>query len=144
MSLLYTVPFARLTLVSIGAAVLSQHVDDFTLVSAFFMFVIGCMNMLLGLIFRESAKSRRSITSWREEAKGILPTANLPSVAHLDLNRSATSGSGRSFTSTVYEEKSRDLAEFGAGRSHSRAGYGFGRQGEKAAGLKGQSLFPIR
>jgi regulatory protein YycI of two-component signal transduction system YycFG len=118
-------------------------VDDFTLVSAFFMFVIGCMNMLLGLIFRESAKSRRSITSWREEAKVILPTTNLPS--HLDLNRSATSGSGRSFTSsTMCEEKSRDLAEFGAGRSNSRAGYGFGRQGEKAAGLRGQSLFPIR
>jgi len=122
----------------IGAAVLSQHVDDFTLVSAFFMFVIGCMNMLLGLIFRESAKSRRSITSWREEAKGILPTTNLPSFAHLDLNRSATSGSGRSFaSSTLYEEKRKDLAEFGAGRSNSRAGYGFGRQGEKAAGLKG-------
>jgi len=113
----------------IGAAVLSQHVDDFTLVSAFFLFVLGCMNMLLGLIFRESAKSRRSVTSWREEAKGILPTTNV------DLNRT---GSGRSFTSsTLYEEKSRDLAEFGAGRSNSRAGYGFGRQGEKAAGLKG-------
>ncbi|KAJ8589139.1 hypothetical protein M405DRAFT_818579 [Rhizopogon salebrosus TDB-379] len=119
----------------IGAAVLSQHVDDFTLVSAFFLFVLGCMNMLLGLIFRESAKSRRSVTSWREEAKGILPTTN---VGHLALNRTGSSGSSRSFTSsTLYEEKSRDLAEFGAGRSNSRAGYGFGRQGEKAAGLKG-------
>ena len=35
------------------------------------------------------------------------------------------------------EEKSRDLAEFGVGRN--KAGYGFGRQGEKAAGLKGRS-----
>lgn len=111
--------------------------DDFTLVSAFFLFVLGCMNMLLGLIFRESAKSRRSVTSWREEAKGILPTTN---VGHLALNRTGSSESSRSFTSsTLYEEKSRDLAEFGAGRSNSRAGYGFGRQGEKAAGLKGQS-----
>jgi len=114
-------------------------VDDFTLVSAFFLFVIGCLNMLLGLIFRESGKGRRSITSWRDEAKGVLPTNNLPSVAHLNLNRSTSSNSGQSFaSSTMYEEKTRDLAEFGAGRSGSRAGYGFGRQGEKAAGLKGQ------
>ena len=31
----------------IGAAVLSHHVDDFSLVSAFFLFAIGCVNMLL-------------------------------------------------------------------------------------------------
>ncbi|KAG1728622.1 uncharacterized protein EDB91DRAFT_1313618 [Suillus paluster] len=122
----------------IGAAVLSQHVDDFTLVSAFFLFVLGCINMFIGLIFRESAKSRRSITSWREDAKNVLPTTNQPPVSHLNLNRSASSSSGQSFTSsTMNEEKSSDLGEFGAGRSSSRAGYGFGRQGEKAAGLKG-------
>ncbi|KAG0701759.1 hypothetical protein DFH29DRAFT_925266 [Suillus ampliporus] len=122
----------------IGAAVLSQHVDDFTLVSAFFLFVLGCINMFIGLLFRESAKSRRSITSWREEAKGVLPTTNLPPVAHLNLNRSGSSSSAQSFTSsTLNDEKTSDLSEFGAGRSNSRAGYGFGRQGEKAAGLKG-------
>ncbi|KIJ69198.1 hypothetical protein HYDPIDRAFT_123409 [Hydnomerulius pinastri MD-312] len=119
----------------IGAAVLSQHVDDFTLVAAFFLFVVGCMNMLLGLIFRESAKERRSITAWRDGPKDVLPS-HLPPAANL--NRSASSTSGQSFTSsTVYEEKSRDLSEFGAARSGSRAGYGFGRQGEKAAGMKG-------
>ncbi|KAF8844554.1 hypothetical protein BDN67DRAFT_943348 [Paxillus ammoniavirescens] len=119
----------------IGAAVLSQHVDDFTLVAAFFLFVLGCLNMLLGLIFRESAKERRSITTWRDGPKDALPT-HLPPVANL--GRSTTSGSAQSYTSsTVYEEKGRDLAEFGAGRSGSRAGYGFGRQGEKAAGMKG-------
>ncbi|KAG1858063.1 hypothetical protein DFJ58DRAFT_913395 [Suillus subalutaceus] len=121
----------------IGAAVLSQHVDDFTLVSAFFLFVLGCINMFLGLLFRESAKSRRSITSWREEAKGVLPTTNLRSAANLDLNRSGSSGSGQSSTSsTVYDEKT-GASEFGAVRNGSRAGYGFGRQGEKAAGLRG-------
>ena len=31
----------------IGAAVLSHHVDDFALVSAFFLFAISCLNMLL-------------------------------------------------------------------------------------------------
>lgn len=121
----------------IGASVLSQHVDDFTLVAAFFLFVVGCLNMLLGLIFRESAKQRRSIKAWRAGPQDTLPT-HLPPTANL--NRSATSSSGQSYaSSTVYEEKGRDLTEFGAARSTSRAGYGFGRQGEKAAGMKGLS-----
>ncbi|KAG6334518.1 hypothetical protein ID866_4571 [Astraeus odoratus] len=116
----------------IGAAVLSQHVDDFTFVAAFFLFVLGCINMLLGLIFRESAKDRRSITAWRNEDRNVLPTHS--SVANL--NRSATASSAQSsMSSTVYDEKARDLAEFGAARG--RAGYGFGRQGEKAAAMKG-------
>ena len=57
----------------IGATILSHHVDDFTLVAAFFLFSVGCLNMLIGL-FREKVKRKRSIMSWREEAKGILPT----------------------------------------------------------------------
>jgi len=119
----------------IGASVLSQHVDDFTLVAAFFLFVIGCLNMLLGLIFRESAKQRRSIRAWRAGPQDTLPT-HLPPAANL--SRSPTSTSGQSHaSSTVYDEKDRDLPEFGAARSASRAGYGFGRQGEKAAGMKG-------
>ncbi|KAF8447647.1 hypothetical protein L210DRAFT_3609909 [Boletus edulis BED1] len=104
----------------IGASVLSQHVDDFTLVAAFFLFIIGCINMLLGLIFRESVKERRSITAWRAGPQNTLPT-HLPPAAHL--NRAGTSSSGRSFASSTV--------------SASRAGYGFGRQGEKAAGMKG-------
>jgi len=80
----------------IGAAVLSHHVDDFSLVSGFFVFSIGCLNMFFGLIFRASAKSKRSILSWREEKKSVLPQS----------------------VST-------------------KVGYGFGRQGEKAAAWKG-------
>ncbi|KAF8708892.1 hypothetical protein AX14_013543, partial [Amanita brunnescens Koide BX004] len=57
----------------IATQILSHHVDDYTLVSAFFLFSIGCLNMLLGLIFRESAKDRQSPLSWRAEAKGIPP-----------------------------------------------------------------------
>lgn len=115
-----------------GAAVLSQHVDDFTFVAAFFLFVVGCLNMLLGLIFRESAKERRSITSWRDGKKDILPS-HLPSAANL--NRSGTCTSAESYTSTTVCDEKRDMSEFGVARG--RAGYGFGRQGEKAAGMKG-------
>ncbi|KAI6036402.1 hypothetical protein BKA83DRAFT_4162354 [Pisolithus microcarpus] len=101
-----------------GAAVLSQHVDDFTFVAAFFLFVVACLNMLLGLIFRESAKERRSIH------KDVLPS-HLPSAANL--NRSGTCTSAESYTSTTVCDEKRDMSEFGAARG--RTGYGFGRQG---------------
>jgi len=44
----------------IGASVLSHHVDKLALVSALFLFSLGCLNMLVGLIFREKAKAKRS------------------------------------------------------------------------------------
>lgn len=108
----------------IGATILSHHVDDFTLVAAFFLFSLGCLNMFLGL-FRERVKHRRSITSWREEAKGVLPT-------HKDLRppfaRPASAFIGRVFNRG---EKAEPLPVFES------KGMGFGRQGEKAAGMKG-------
>lgn len=87
--------------------------------------------MFLGLIFRESAKEKRSITSWRAEAKGILPTStdNRPVFTH-----ASPAYVQRSFS---VEKDRPDTAEFGTWRSTEKAGYGFGRQGEKAAGLRG-------
>ena len=84
--------------------------------------------MVLGLIFRQSAKSKRSITSWREHAKGMLPTNRLP-----------TKASAPSFVSSVYSTDPTDDAH--AAPEHGGAGFGFGRQGERAANLKG-ALFP--
>lgn len=93
--------------------------------------------MLLGLIFRQSAKQRRSIKAWRAGLEDTLPT-HLPPATYLD--RSITSASGRTYTSsTECEEKSSDLPDYANPGGVSRAGYGFGRQGEKAAGLKGLS-----
>jgi len=94
--------------------------------------------MLLGLIFRESAKEKRSITSWRAEAKGNLPTARDDRPMFVNANPS--------FVSSVFTggEKAREADEFGTWRSESssekQSGYGFGRQGEKAAGMKGMFL----
>ncbi|KAF9469447.1 hypothetical protein BDZ94DRAFT_1152064 [Collybia nuda] len=117
----------------ISTQILSHHVDDFTLVAAFFLFAIGCLNMFLGLIFREKAKERRSITSWRAEAKGILPTSTD--------NRPVFTSASPAYVQRAFSvEKDRpDTAEFGTWRRNSteKAGYGFGRQGEKAAGLRG-------
>ncbi|EIW51797.1 uncharacterized protein TRAVEDRAFT_61490 [Trametes versicolor FP-101664 SS1] len=110
----------------IGATVLSHHVDDFTLVAAFFLFALGCLNMLLGLVFREKAKEKRSIMSWRAEAKGVLPS-------HRDMRPTFARPASASFVNSMFKGGN-DRAqpeEFG------QKGHGFGRQGEKAAGLKG-------
>ena len=105
----------------IGAAILSHHVDDFALVSAFFLFSVGCLNILLGLIFRERARAKRSVTSWRDQAKSVLPPP---------VHRAASSAST---LYGVFSEKKKGGNDVG-GRF---AGYGFGRQGEKEAGKKG-------
>lgn len=105
----------------LGAAILSHHVDDFSLVAGFFLFSLGCLNMLLGLIFRESAKTRRSIAEWRAEAKGALP-------------------SSRDMRPTFARPNSTFVPSFfknGSEKSDGKPGFGFGAQGEKAAGLRG-------
>jgi len=110
----------------IGAAILSHHVDDFALVSSFFLFSIGCLNMLLGLIFREKGKTKRSVTSWRDHAKSVLPPP---------VQRAASSAStlwGPTFSEKKGSSRG-SLKELG----ERFAGYGFGRRGEKEAGKKG-------
>jgi len=109
----------------IGTAILSHHVDKFSLVSAWFLFSLGCLNMFLGLIFRDSAKDKRALASWRSEAKSVLPTHN------------AKLSSSSSFLSRSYhDEKRPESDEFGSDNGYEK-GYGFGRQGEKQAGLRG-------
>ena len=106
---------------SIGASVLSHYVGEFPLVTAFFLFSIGCLNILVGLIFREKAKDERNILSWRERRKDILPTRAIGGF-------------------TVRDEKSTVCASPSPSQSaSSRAGLGFGRQAEKAAEMKGMS-----
>jgi hypothetical protein len=57
----------------IGATILSHFVDDFTLVAAFFLFSLGCLNILLGLIFGVKARQKRSIRAWRSDPNDVLP-----------------------------------------------------------------------
>ncbi|THH31144.1 hypothetical protein EUX98_g3058 [Antrodiella citrinella] len=112
----------------IAASILSHHVDDFTLVAGFFMFSLGCVNMLLGLIFRENAKAKRSITSWKEQAKGVLPKTH-------DLRpQFARPQSG--FVSSFFTGSS-EKTKVADPESNTTSGLGFGRRAEKQAGLKG-------
>jgi hypothetical protein len=111
----------------LGAAILSHHVDNFALVSAFFLFSIGCLNIFVGLIFRSSARGKRSVTSWREHKKDVLPKTISSAVR------------GISPALPSYHSPARSLDEK-AGydvEAATRIGYGFGRQGEKAAASKG-------
>jgi len=110
----------------IGAAVLSHHVDDFALVSAFFLFSIGCLNILIGLIFRQSAKIKRSLTSWKDHAKSVLPTH----VAGVEVKPVMTG------VSSLFKGSEKDAGY----PEPTFAGYGYGRRGEKAAAAQGYLL----
>lgn len=112
----------------IGATILSHFVDDFTLVAAFFLFSIGCLNMLLGLIFGVKAKQRRSIRAWRSNSDDILPPVGekRPTFARPD----------SSYMASFFRQSEKQ--EFGVPPANSEtSGLGFGRNGEKAARLKG-------
>ena len=111
----------------LGAAVLSHHVIEFALVSAFFVFALGCVNILLGLIFRERAKTKRSVSGWKESKKDILPTATyVPPVS-----RNAT------LVGTGYDNE-KDAKAWGSDNiSRDKAGLGFGRQARKFAEAQG-------
>lgn len=110
----------------LGAAVLSHHVDKFSLVSAFFLFSVGCLNILLGLIFRERAKRLRSLSA-RDDDKEVLPIADKTRSLYLTSSNTGSS-----------EKEHHILGAVRTGsNASSRAGMGFGRQGEKAAAAKG-------
>jgi len=115
----------------IGAAVLSHHVGTFALVSAFFLFAIGCVNVLLGLAFRASLKHKRSLTSWRER----LNTPSLPRSAS-DFRAGGSAAGVLNAGGSIFTQMtgSTNMSEKPGGE---HSGFGFGRQGEKQAGLKG-------
>ena len=116
----------------LGAAVLSHHVDKFSLVSAFFLFSVGCLNILLGLIFREKAKRLRSLAA-RDADKDVLPIADKTRPLYLPTHSTGSS-----------EKESEMLGTARSGSTAgSRAGMGFGRQGEKAAAAKGLFISSI-
>lgn len=110
--------------VFIGAAILSHHVNQFTLGSAFFLFVVGCVNaIVIGVWLREKAKSKRSITSWKEQSRSVLPSVG-----------PYTSFSPPTFVSHLYTGSSVSKGSSGCSERFDEkfVGRGFGRQGEKA------------
>ena len=117
---------------------LSHHVDEFSLVSAFFLFSLGCLNILLGLIFRERAKPRRALRAWKE-TDDVLPRTSLRSGPRPFL-ASASSGASALNPVAPWDEKGAGAARSGTLLSQ-KSGMGFGRQGEKAALARGEPPF---
>jgi hypothetical protein len=121
----------------IGAQVNSHAVDDFPMVAAFLLFSIGCLNIILALIFGKAAKSHRSILSWRD--RDVLPKTSA------DLARAASQKTHNSpawsANSSIFNEKPHGRQSPDGYRSASPPGYGynygFGKQGEKKAAQEG-------
>lgn len=134
---------------SIGATVLSHHVNAFSLVSAFFLFGLGCINIVLGLIFRAGIQDRRSIFAWRERARDFAPSVN---VAGHKIDVVDTAEKLSALAGGYLEKKRMDRQNTGLSGStavHADSpppgsrGMGFGRQAEKAAASKGYVLQTI-
>lgn len=123
----------------IGAAVLSHHVDAFALVSAWFLFAIGCINILAGLIWRERSRSKRSITSWRDMKKSDVLPKNLRDLktTYQGVMAPSPPPSFHSHSNSVADEKSGFSLDADTAPAAKFSGFGFGRQGEKAAAAKG-------
>lgn len=135
-----------------SASILSHHVQPFPLVSAWFLFAIGCLNIVLGLVFRSSVKVDRSLTTFREaRAKELLPgpiqeVPHPPSLKILEtsigsiFSRDEKSGDARvsrNNTGATFRSQSSSITGSHLPAEGFGSGYGFGRQGEKAANLKG-------
>lgn len=129
----------------IGAAVLSHHVDDFALVSAFFLFTLGCLNMLVGLIFREKAKSKRSLLSWKEskKAKDILALPQHFAGNNIGPIRPIFTGSNLSTQkspSSRFSDLSDEKAAYFAKADEKTKAFGWGTAGMKKVAAMGGLL----
>lgn len=111
----------------LGAAVLSHHVIEFTLVSAFFVFALGCVNILLGLIFRERVKTKRSLREWKDQNKDVLPSGGFVSPP----------GAHNTFTNSNYGNEKGAQAWRSDSLNSTKSSLGFGRQATKAAEMQG-------
>jgi hypothetical protein len=95
----------------IGGTVLSHHVRKFAIVSGFFLFSIGCLNIAIGLILGVAAKKIRS-----GESNSLVFDPPVPRRRPC-----------------IFDESASGVAP---GRSGSW-GLGFGKQAEKAASMHG-------
>ncbi|KZT50942.1 hypothetical protein CALCODRAFT_504117 [Calocera cornea HHB12733] len=137
----------------ISAVVLSHHVDEFPLVAAFFLFAVGCLNIIIGLIFRAKMKQERILFNFLGKTKSTLKsgtTSLLPKFGSDDDDDSAKLFTGAprkpAFLSGVRGKISRPIinsqsdADNGGYGFTDMKGWGFGRQGQKAAEYNGHII----
>ncbi|KAG8731961.1 hypothetical protein FRC11_001322 [Ceratobasidium sp. 423] len=134
--------------VFLGAAVLSHHVPTFALVSAFFLFSIGLLNIILGLVFRSGIHARRALLSWRNKAPSALTdkvdraTTAVNYATDMYSHFRSNSRASDLEKQPVHDEKHGEW-ESHSQKSHSEeksqpfGGLGFGRKGQENAEKKG-------
>lgn len=71
----------------IGAAILSHKVDDFALVAAFFLFAIGCLNILVVCRISSLLLTRLNDFAFRVSSSANLLNINAPSLPGKTLRR---------------------------------------------------------
>jgi len=131
----------------ISAVVLSHHVDEFPLVSAFFLFAIGCLNIIIGLIFRAKMKQERILFGFLSKTKSNLKagtTSLLPKFSIGDDDEDMPqkpaflSGVRGKISSPMRNSQTAETGSYGY--SQDMKNWGFGWQGQKAAAYNGAVL----
>ncbi|TYJ54965.1 hypothetical protein B9479_004377 [Cryptococcus floricola] len=133
----------------IGAQVLSHYCDLFPQVSSWILFIVGCLNILAGIFLREKAKQKRLIFSW-ENVSSLTPQTRMAATAwdmvsekrkpsakdpETNLARHNTTASDTPLLASdtpLLPNRTTPGAKFG--------GFGFGKQGEKAAAERGWKI----
>ncbi|WVR05821.1 hypothetical protein IAU60_002846 [Kwoniella sp. DSM 27419] len=133
----------------LGAQVLSHYCDLFPQVSSWLLFIMGCFNILAGIFLRAGAKKKRLIFSW-ENVSSLTPQSRMTATAW-DMvtdkkapSRSAStshSETGAKLARTTTASSDAPLIPENAKAPGARfGGFGFGRQGEKAAAERGWKI----
>ncbi|KAK1925779.1 hypothetical protein DB88DRAFT_539192 [Papiliotrema laurentii] len=125
----------------IGAQVLSHYCDLFPQVTSWLLFIVGCFNILIGIFMRTGAKRKRLIFSW-ENVSSLTPQTRLAATAW-DMvtekrNPTPTASHGPNLSRTTSQHSDAPLLPENSTAPGARfGGFGFGKQGEKAAAAKG-------
>lgn len=132
----------------IGAQVLSHYCDLFPQVTSWLLFIIGCLNIVAGLVFRSKAKPKRLIFSW-ENVSSLTPQTRMAATAWdmvSEKRRPAPSttsegsvgGSQPPLSRSASQHSDTPLLPSANVQPGARfGGFGFGKQGERQAAERG-------
>lgn len=135
----------------ISAVVLSHHVDEFPLVSAFFLFAIGCLNIIIGFLYGSKMKQERVLFGFLSRTQSTLKSGTTSLLPKFGTDDEYDDGpakkpkflSGvRGKISAPFRNSQSDVPQLGSyGYSDTdMKGWNFGRQGELKAAYNGAVL----
>nr|ODN86503.1 hypothetical protein L203_04205 [Cryptococcus depauperatus CBS 7841] len=131
----------------VGVQVLSHYCDSFPQISNWILFIVGCFNILSGIFLRKDAKKKRQIFSW-ENVSSLTPQTRIAATAW-DMVSETSKRSDKSMETPPrrngHSQHDTSLPESPLLPSGTKpgvrfGGFGFGRQGEKAAAERGWKI----